>query len=153
MHSACELSIELASLGVTVWVANVHKLRARDTVYRHRAMAAKHTAMNGRQSTTTLQGRGLAAPTLRCLPGCKLAHAYAPCLQRQGIAALSVRHLARQGVVAKSASDAAKELDPLESTVAAVFGPKLAPSVVTVGFIGVWYVRVHVYAHQSRQLS
>ncbi|KAJ9523731.1 hypothetical protein QJQ45_020166, partial [Haematococcus lacustris] len=131
--------IELASLGVTVWIANVYKLRARHTVYRHRTMAAKHAAMNGRQSTTTLQGRALAAPTLRCLPGCKLAQAYAPCLQRQGIAALSVRHLARQGVVAKSASDAAKELDPLESTVAAVFGPKLAPSVVTVGFIGVWY--------------
>lgn len=46
----------------------------------------------------------------------------------------------RPSVIARAAADGAKEqLDPLESAVAVVTGPKLAPTVVTVGYILLWY--------------
>ncbi|KAG2424566.1 hypothetical protein HXX76_014446 [Chlamydomonas incerta] len=47
---------------------------------------------------------------------------------------------ARQTLVTKaSAADAPKELDALETTVSKVVGAKLAPTVVTLSFIAIWY--------------
>ncbi|GFR48233.1 hypothetical protein Agub_g10095 [Astrephomene gubernaculifera] len=47
---------------------------------------------------------------------------------------------ARQPIAVRAqAADAAKELDPLETTVSKVVGVKLAPTVVTLSFIAIWY--------------
>jgi Tpt phosphate/phosphoenolpyruvate translocator len=45
----------------------------------------------------------------------------------------------RNPVIVKAAEGEAVELDPMEKNIAAVFGPKLAPVVVTVSFITMWY--------------
>ncbi|GAX83747.1 hypothetical protein CEUSTIGMA_g11172.t1 [Chlamydomonas eustigma] len=45
----------------------------------------------------------------------------------------------RQRVAVRAAADEAKELDPLETFVSKITGPKLAPTVVTIGYILVWY--------------
>ncbi|KAG2493019.1 hypothetical protein HYH03_008682 [Edaphochlamys debaryana] len=45
----------------------------------------------------------------------------------------------RTSVVVKASADAQKELDPLETAVSKVVGAKLAPTVVTLSFITLWY--------------
>jgi len=45
----------------------------------------------------------------------------------------------RQRIAVRATADEAKDLDPLETFVSKVTGPKLAPTVVTSGYILVWY--------------
>jgi len=47
-------------------------------------------------------------------------------------------------VAVRAGADEAKELDPLESTLSKIVGPKLAPTVVTLTFITLWYA-LNVY--------
>lgn len=55
-------------------------------------------------------------------------------------------HLQQSSLVVKAAGDAAdaKELDGLETAVSKIVGPKMAPAVVTLGFITLWYA-LNVY--------